>query len=162
MTYDEKLRLIKELTQYKTKFTESKDFAEFIVDCKLFLNPQSYGSKIERRWIKDRGYKKVKSTLNRGDYKDGNKWVEFKVSFESQGKWFLLQIRPYQKIDRYDILLIDKDMKPTIYKISKDKMKELVDKFGDVCHGTKMSNQDNINLEYRITLTNDIIQNHIQ
>lgn len=160
MTYDEKLRLIKELTQQKTKFIESKDFSEFIIDCKLFLNPQSYGSKIEKRWIKDNGYKKVKSTLNRGDYQDGDEWVEFKVSFESQGKWFLLQIRPYQDIDRYDILLIDADMKPTIYKLSKEKMKELVDKFGDVCHGTKMSNQDNTNLEYRITLTKEIIQTH--
>ena len=93
-------------------------------------------------------------------YVDGDEWVEFKVSFESQGKWFLLQIRPYQDIDRYDILLIDADMKPTIYKLSKEKMKELVDKFGDVCHGTKMSNQDNTNLEYRITLTREIIQTH--
>jgi hypothetical protein len=160
MTYDEKLRLIKELTQQKTKFIESKDFSEFIIDCKLFLNPQSYGSKIEKRWIKDNGYKKVKSTLNRGDYQDGDEWVEFKVSFESQGRWFLLQIRPYQDIDRYDILLIDADMKPTIYKLSKDKMKELVDKFGDVCHGTKTSNQNNTNLEYRITLTKEIIQTH--
>lgn len=161
MTYEDKLTLIKELTKKKKHFTESRNFSEFIIDCKLFLNPQSYGSKIEKRWVRDNGYKKVPSSLNRGDYRDGEEWVEFKASFESNGRWFLLQIRPYQEIDRYDILLIDENMNPTLYKVSKDKMQDLVNKFGAVCHGNKLSNQDNTNLEYRMTLTKDIIQTHL-
>ena len=47
------------------------------------------------------------------------------------------------------ILLIDKDFNYTLYSIPKDEMTKLE---LEVCHGTKNSNKDNQNIEYRYTI----------
>ena len=153
----EKKNLLKVLEEAKKNFVEPDDFEDFLVSCKLFLNPQSYGTKIQNRWRKDNGYKKVNSSLNLGDYKDESMYVEFKVSYISNNQWTIIQIRPYQKIQRYDIMLIDEDYKDKLYKIPKDKMNILIDKYGDVAHGTKGSNLNNKNLEYRMTIKKNML-----
>tara|TARA_Y100000592_G_scaffold21159_1_gene32550 strand:- start:1491 stop:2045 length:555 start_codon:yes stop_codon:yes gene_type:complete len=156
----DKISFLKEQEHKKKYLVPSDDFEEFLIDCKMYFNSQSYGPKIEKRWREINKYKKIKSTENRGDYKDGSEYTEFKVSYFSEGKWSLLQLRPYQSVDRYDILLAElgnTNMKYTIYKIPKDKMKYLIDKYGEVAHGTKRSNSDNKNLEYRITIKKNML-----
>ena len=150
--------MLKSLDEAKKSFVEPEDFEDFLISCKLFLNPQSYGIKIQNRWRTDNGYEKVNSSLNLGDYKDGDMYVEFKVSYIStNNNWSIIQIRPHQKIQRYDIMLVDSDYKYNLYKIPKNKMDIFVDKYGEIAHGTKSSNLDNKNLEYRITIKKNML-----
>jgi hypothetical protein len=153
-TKKEKKQLLEHLSKCEKdlKNNEPEDFEDFLICCKLFTNPQSYGTKIQNRWIRDNGYHKVNSSKNCGDYKDMDSYVEFKVSYFSNNKWTLLQLRPYQKIDRYDIMLIDKNYKYELYEIPKKQMDRLLKQYGDVAHGTKDSNIENKNLEYRISI----------
>ena len=132
-TKSEKKNLLKSLDEAKKSFVEPEDFEDFLISCKLFLNPQSYGIKIQNRWRTDNGYEKVNSSLNLGDYKDGDMYVEFKVSYIStNNNWSIIQIRPHQKIQRYDIMLVDSDYKYNLYKIPKNKMDIFVDKYGEI------------------------------
>ena len=156
----DKISFLKEQEHKKKYLVPSDDFEEFLIDCKIYLNSQSYGIKIQNRWREINKYKKVKSSEDRGDYKDGSTYAEFKVSYFSDGKWSLLQLRPYQPVDRYDILLVElgnTNMNYTIYKIPKDKMKYLIDRYGETAHGTKQSNLDNNNIEYRITIKKNML-----
>ena len=98
----QKLDLLKELKYKGENFVEPEDFQEFLIDCKLYLKPSSYGTRIQNRWRTDHNYKSVKSSEDSGDYKDSDEYVEFKVSYVSKGEWFLVQLRPYQNINRYD------------------------------------------------------------
>ena len=152
LTIDDKITLLEFIDRQKKNFQEPNDFREFLIHCKLVLNPQSYGAKIQKRWIKDNLYTSVSSSENRGDYKEGTSFVEFKVSYQSNEGWTLLQLRPYQDIERYDILLVDKKYNYRLYKIPKEIMENLIEKYGGHCHGTKVSNMDNKNIEYRMDI----------
>tara|TARA_R110002012_G_scaffold48512_6_gene126273 strand:- start:1374 stop:1931 length:558 start_codon:yes stop_codon:yes gene_type:complete len=160
-TKKEKKQLLEYLSKGEKdlKNNEPKDFEDFLICCKLFTKPQSYGTKIQNRWIKDNGYHKINSSKNRGDYKDINLYVEFKVSYFLDNQWNLLQLRPYQKIDRYDIMLIDKNYKYKLYQIPKKQMDRLLKEYGYVAHGTKDSNIENKNLEYRISIKENMLLN---
>jgi|TARA_R110000824_G_scaffold76510_1_gene193860 hypothetical protein len=157
LTILEKINLLESLEWQKKHFQEPIAFRDFIIDCKLYLNPQSYGTKIQNRWKTINKYKSLNSSVNRGDYKDNTTYVEFKVSYLSDNKWSLLQLRPYQKIDRYDIMLIDHKFNYTLYAIPNTKMKLMIDKYGDAAHGTKDSNLNNKNIEYRMTIRNHML-----
>lgn len=158
-SFEDKLKLLEVIKHNKDNFKESNSFREFLVDCKLFCTPSSYGSKIETRWIKDNQYVKVPRTEDRGDYIDTttNESVEFKVSYkQSKGIWSFLQFRPYQNIDRYDLLCIHDDMSHTLYRIPKDVMISVIKQSGDFAHGTIDRAMDNTNIEYRLTFTPNI------
>ena len=157
LSSSDKISLLESIEQKKRNFKESTNFKDFIIDCKLYLNPQSYGTKIQNRWRAVNKYNSVKSNKNRGDYKDGLEYVEFKVSYLSDKKWSLLQLRPYQKLDRYDVMLIDSKFNYTLYKIPKDKMKSMIFKYASPAHGTKVSNSVNENIEYRMDIKHDML-----
>ena len=150
LTIDDKVTLLEFINRQKKNFQEPNDFREFLIECKLILNPQSYGARIQNRWIRDHLYEPVSSSLNLGDYTDSSLYVEFKCSYISNDGWTLLQLRPYQSIHRYDILLIDDKYNHTLYKIPKESMEDLIKKYGGACHGTKDSNILNTNIEYRM------------
>ena len=159
MNLDQKIQLLNDIRYHKSSFQEKNDFREFLVDCKLYLNPSGYGTKIENRWILENGYEKLSNKLGRGDYKDGIDFVEFKVSYKSNEKYTFLQFRPFQDIDRYDLMMVDYNMNYSIYKIPKNIMIKLIEESADVCHGTKEHNILNKNLEYRITMNDILITN---
>ena len=158
LTISDKINLLESIERKKRNFKEPTDFKDFIIDCKLYLNPQSYGTKIQNRWKTINKYLTVSAYLNRGDYKDDKEYVEFKVSYlSSDNKWSLLQLRPYQKLDRYDVMLIDGKFNYTLYKIPKDKMKSMILKYASAAHGTKDSNLLNENIEYRMDVKYDML-----
>lgn len=155
-----KLKLLEEIESTRCNFRESTDFNHFLLDCKLYLNPSSYGKKIENRWIRENLYKKISKNLDRGDYVDGDKYVEFKVSYKSRNTnntWSFLQIRPYQMIDRYDLMIIDYKMNYSVYSVPTIEMKKILGLYGEACHGTLKSNMNNDNIEYRITVRENML-----
>jgi hypothetical protein len=157
MNLEQKVELLNDIRYKKSNFQENNDFKEFLADCKLYLNPSGYGTRIENRWISDNGYKKINKTLGRGDYKDDNEFVEFKVSYKSNEKYTFLQFRPFQNVDRYDLMMVDYKMNYSIYQIPKNNMIEILQNSNEVCHGTKEHNILNENLEYRITMDSSLI-----
>ena len=159
MNLEQKVELLNDIRYKKSNFQEHNNFKEFLADCKLYLNPSGYGARIESRWILDNGYEKIKSTLGKGDYKDGNEFVEFKVSYKSKDeKYNFLQFRPFQDVNRYDLMMIDYDMNYSIYQIPKNDMVEILENSSTVCHGTKEHNILNENLEYRITIDSSLLK----
>ena len=154
MTKREKVNLVNKLRKSKRNFKESSDFQEFLIDCYLFLGPSAYGSRIEKRWIKEMGYKKM-STYNRGDYMDGDEYVEFKASYESFDRYTFLHIRPHEDVDRYDLFTVDKKFKHNVYSIPKEKIGDFIHNkklLGGVCNGTSEANENNQTVEYRFTI----------
>ena len=152
-----KIRILEYIERNKNTFPKTGDFKTFLINTKFFTNPQSYGIQIQNKWMRMFGYKSIAKSKNRGDYKDTDEYVEFKVSYLSNNTWSIVQLRPYQDVDRYDIMLIDNKYNHILYKIPSDKMKSLIDKYGDVAHGTKESNSDNKNIEYRITIKKNML-----
>jgi len=157
MNLEQKVELLNDIRHKKSNFQENNDFKEFLADCKLYLNPSGYGTRIENRWILDNGYETIHKTLGRGDYKDGNEFVEFKVSYKSNEKYTFLQFRPFQNINRYDLMMVDYNMDYSIYQIPKSDMVKILENSNEVCHGTKEHNILNENLEYRITMDSSLI-----
>tara|TARA_Y100001937_G_scaffold24256_1_gene34906 strand:- start:803 stop:1348 length:546 start_codon:yes stop_codon:yes gene_type:complete len=148
-TLEQKIEITKERRRMRKKFVESPDFRTFLVDCYLYLNPSSYGTRIQERFRKDFGWEKVSALENRGDYKTIKDYVEFKVSYLGiANKYSLKQIRPWQELDRYHVMLVDSSFDYTIYDIPKHHMDELVYKYGSLCHGTSTTNLKNQKVEY--------------
>tara|TARA_R100000908_G_C3747510_1_gene142560 strand:+ start:1438 stop:1989 length:552 start_codon:yes stop_codon:yes gene_type:complete len=148
-TLEQKIQLTKERRSMRKNFVESTDFRTFLVDCYLYLNPSSYGTKIQERFRKDNGWGKVKASDNRGDYKTEKDYVEFKVSYLGvMDTYTLKHIRPWQELDRYHVVLIDSSFDYTIYDIPKNDMNEFVHKYGSACNGTSTANSKNEKVEY--------------
>lgn len=128
-----------------------------------FLNPQSYGSRIENRIAKDCDLQKVASSEGCGDFldKDGNYW-EAKVSLVTQSNpnLNLVQIRPWQNLAGYICVAFDirdtENFKYYMFKLSHDEMIEEMKLCNMVAaHGTKKANLDNSNIEFRGSLPVD-------
>ena len=149
LTNEQKLQFTKERMKMRKNFFESPDFRTFLIDCYTYLNPSSYGTKIQERFRKDNGWSKVKASENRGDYKTEKGYVEFKVSYlGAMNTYTLKHIRPWQELDRYHVLLIDSQCDYTIYDIPKNDMNEFIDKYGKPCNGTSTANAKNQKVEY--------------
>jgi len=157
MNLEDKLELLNDIRYKKLNFQENNNFKEFLADCKLYLNPSGYGTRIENRWILNNGYEKINKTLGKGDYKDGSDFVEFKVSYKSNEKYTFLQFRRFQNVNRYDLMTVDYNMDYSVYQIPKNDMITLLEDSNEVCHGTKEHNILNENLEYRITIDSSLI-----
>ena len=56
-------------------------------------------------------------------------------------------------------MLIDKNYKYKLYQIPKKQMDRLLKEYGYVAHGTKDSNIENKNLEYRISIKENMLLN---
>jgi hypothetical protein len=123
-----------------------------------FLAPQAYGSRIEKRIIKENKLEKVSSAKGLGDFIDsmGDYW-EVKVSLvtHADSKIDIVQIRPWQQV-KYMLVAFDLFNKPNtsyVFHLSKaDMERELKLLKATSAHGTKQANKGNANVEYRFSL----------
>lgn len=134
---------------------------EFIKHMSL-LNPQSYGSRIERRIIRDSQNKKVNSSLGRGDMvSGGNSYYEIKNSIitDTNNGLNIVQVRLWQKIDYYLCIAYDlrdlANFKSYIFLLTHDEMVEQCRYQANAAHGTTHANIDNTNVEMRFSIPID-------
>lgn len=131
------------------------DFAKAM----LCLNPQSYGSRVDKRLSEILGLLPT-NDQDRGDRKSINgKYLEWKGSFftSSNTALNLVQIRPWQNIDyiyyAFDMRSLN-DIKMQLFYLTKNQMdSELVK--ASSAHGTKESNKDNKNKELALRIEAD-------
>ena len=156
----------------KNEVPEISDFTTFLAACFYMCNPGSYGSKIQNRIMEDYSFKTVDKELNSGDFKvtemtkfslfkfDVGDKIEFKVSYLTKDNyWNLLQLRPYQSFKYYVFLLINpfEKCKYEWFIIDKNEFGEVFPKLGG-CHGTKESNEENKNKNYRLTVNKKVYE----
>lgn len=133
---------------------EYEDSGDFIRDCFLNKTPQSYGPNIQKRIIIKNGMIKRKHSAD-GDIIDtDNRIKEIKASISCEGRFNIVQIRPHQ--DFYSYLLFffeiieDGEVNKHIFEIPKNDIMSFHGIGG--AHGTKESNTNNKNVEYRVTI----------
>lgn len=118
------------------------------------VSSQSYGPMMERLYIDQHGFDKVPSSLDRGDFKAGNKDVygEYKFTYSPEHKrqaYNFVQIRPWQEITGYVFEVYSDIGGFKRFNISKRDMNTLLGKYGHLAHGTKGTNR-NKKKEYAI------------
>ena len=112
--------------------------------------PQSYGPKMEKFFIKKHGMQKVASSLDRGDFKNDNEnYYEHKFSYIKEQKFNFVQIRPWQDLKGYALEVLREGSFSQFYITKKD-MNRLLEKYGNMAHGTKKAVSLNINKEYAL------------
>ena len=165
MSIEEKFKLLDLQECGKHSISTTQPFSNFLLDCKLFLSPSAYGKRIEKRWIEDHRYKKINEKTGIGDYTHSSKVVEFKTSYMSdsnkRGKlvWRILQIRTHQKIDRYDLLLIQREKKGFKYfevRIPAKVMHTLACDYGSATHN------GNFDTGYSLTITKAMLEDKLK
>ena len=138
----------------------SCDWEEFILLMSL-KNPQSYGSLIQNRIIKELNGQKVKPSLNRGDILLDNDYHEIKASIltPTNNVMNLVQIRLWQEINGYYCFAFDIRTKNKFdifqYYLSHDQMFEEVKLLGSSAHGTKIVTAENTHNEKAIRINID-------
>jgi len=127
---------------------------EFIKGMSL-LNPQSYGSRIEKRIMHDvQGYK-IKASENKGDIGLNGKNVEVKVSLLNSvnDSLNMVQVRLFHDVDYYLCVAYDmRDIstyKKYVFLLTHDQMAHEC-KRAHAAHGTKSVNELNENVELRL------------
>lgn len=155
------LDLLKEQTKIKKQQKlENPDnyinWDEFVLLCYNTRTPQSYGALIEKRIIKNNGFRKLKSELNIDAEENGlNKEIKISISADDDQPTFnIVQIRPHADISSYLIWFIEIDKNCMIlnhtYEVPKEDMMKIPGIGG--AHGTKISNVNQKNVEYRVTV----------
>jgi hypothetical protein len=123
------------------------------------LTPQSYGCRVQDRVIKQLGFKHIGSKKDSGDCEDsfGDRWeIKCSIINTSNDCLNLVQIRPWQDIKGYIVVVFDTRIDPTeiqVYRLDINQMK----KECELCnassaHGTKKANVNNINVELRFSI----------
>jgi hypothetical protein len=157
---DETLKIRKEIRDLGTK---NKKYG-FDLPIKLFLklmhcffSPQSYGTRIQNRFICDFGLKSVPAKKDKGDVKNkNNKHGELKCSYRStENKFSFVQIRPYQKCDFYLFTAIDNldDYKEYHLCILKKDIDDVLKRLKATnCHGVSENKKDTTRNELRFSV----------
>lgn len=159
-------KMAEERAKDKNKVEDGLTFDNFLAACYVKCSSQSYGPKIEKRIVKEYGFKKIPSKKGEGDllstkitnfpifnFGEGKK-LELKVSYLSSDKsWNLIQLRPYETFDFYVFLLINPYDKCEFewFIIKKEDVNNDNFKMNSI-HGTKKSNLENKNIEYKINV----------
>lgn len=139
-----------------------KDWDEFLLHCAL-LNPQSYGAIIERKFRDVNKLKKIPANKNKGDAfnpRDGKNY-EIKASYSgNDGSYNLVQIRPWQNVDYYILLIDIKDEKviKKLFVLTHEEMLNEVELLGGTAHGTTSIITEDVHVEKRITLVQKDIE----
>lgn len=122
-----------------------------------FLNPQSYGFRIENRLRNQLDAIRNSVNTNNGDFKD-QKGVNYEcktsVLLKSDSKVNLVQIRPWQNADYYCVFfdMRNNGFTPYCFKLTAEEMKEELSLTGATpAHGTYSANRANKNIEYRFS-----------
>lgn len=131
---------------------------EFFILGISFLNAQSYGSRIQNRFIKHFNFKKVKSKDNNGDLiNNQNQSFEFKASILTQTNTYLnlVQLRPWQDVSYYCFAfdIRNQQFKGYLFELTKQEMIDEMKKIkATSAHGTQYALKDNLNIEFRMSL----------
>lgn len=124
---------------------------QFVLHCYAFLNPQAYGSQIQKRFINVNNLQHVPSTVGRGDCIENSSFKEIKSSISAEGEFSIVQIRPHHNLKSYLLLF---------FKICDDGEVEnyFFDVPSDILYSMKLSNahgkkeSKNLEKEYRMTV----------
>ena len=159
-------KMAEDRARTKNQVENGLDFNTFLAACYVKCSTQSYGPKIEKRVLTDYGFKKIPSKRGEGDllstantklsgfrFKEGDR-SELKVSYLSSDKsWNLIQIRPFETFEYYMFLLINPydGCKSEWFILHKMDVTDQNFKMSAI-HGTKKSNSENKNIEYKITV----------
>lgn len=126
---------------------------DFICQCYVNLNPNSYGTHIQEYLRQSLNAWDVPAYEERGDFQVGDKYFEVKASYLSQKNslYNLTHLRTWQQINYYLCCFIDCDdeFKPYFYVIDKNILGKM--KLGFM-NGTPKSNVNNVNVEMRATV----------
>lgn len=157
---------IKKILERRYQISKNKKWGfdleekEFIKGMTL-LNPQSYGSRIEKYIQTKLNWGKVKASLNQGDLmSDTNKKLELKVSIltSNNNNLNLVQIRLFHDVDYYLCMAYDlrnlPEYKRYMFLLTHDEM-EFETQNASAAHGTQHSNLLNENIELRMSLPID-------
>jgi hypothetical protein len=124
----------------------------FIAIMRMF-NPQSYGSRIEKRIIHDGGFISV-AGKDKGDCRDGlGDHYEVKASIITNYNPVLnlVQLRPWQDIKGYLCIAFDVRVEPMgieVYRLDINQMKSECELLhATSAHGTQEANRNNENIE---------------
>jgi hypothetical protein len=150
---------------------------DFLARCFCEMSSQKYSAVIENKIREECGLKKIPNYEDKGDfistreYQNRNYYpfleflttgvtVELKVSFKSKGNdgkpyWNLVQLRPYENFDYYLFLFIDPEngCDWEWFLLKKDDVSNQNFTISGA-HGTKQSNANNLNVEYRMSVSN--------
>jgi len=121
----------------------------------MLLTTQSQGARIQNYIIKEKGWKKIPSSLDRGDIINENgEYFEIKTSIITSSNPYvnIVQIRLWQKINGYYVFVIDatNNYETTQFTLSKSDMINEVKQIGSLSHGTANANKLNTNKEQSI------------
>ena len=118
------------------------------------LSTQARSSLWENYFRIKNKFERVKKNENKGDLKKDEKYYEYKISFNDQINFRLIQIRIWQECDYiFQFLTLEKVY--TFYLNKNDMKKELELCKATVAHGTKKSNLNNENIELTLTITKE-------
>ena len=152
-------QILKEMVIQKIKAKKENvelysDPEDFILNCYLNRTPQSYGALIEKRIIKKNNLKKLKAKYNIGDAEENKKNKEIKVSISDNDIFNIVQIRPHADIFSYIIWFFEitniGEVQFYCFEIPKKDIMT-IDGLGGA-HGTKESNKEQKNIEYRVSI----------
>jgi hypothetical protein len=144
------------------KWMSKCDWEEFILLMSL-KTPQSYGSLIQNRIIKQLKGEKVKASLNKGDILINKNYCEIKSSIltHSNNVLNLVQIRPWQELSGYFCFAFDirytRIFNIHQYFLTHGQMMQELSILGQSAHGTKVVTAKNTHNEkaIRINVSND-------
>lgn len=128
---------IRTAAQRNPRFGFDKPWKQF-ARLMLLLNPQSYGSRMQRYFAEWYGWPTISQREDAGDVWDHGERVEVKVSFitASNTKANFLQIRPWQQIGGYRCFVVDADFTIWRFDLTKTQMAAELRLIGEYAHGT--------------------------
>lgn len=158
--WDEFLKLrdeVKRVIRENEAELDQLDLVDFLKFLFVFFNPQSYGSKIEKRIIKEFWLEKVPASEDRWDFKSQTgKYGEIKSSYlDSEWRFHFVQIRPYQNNDFYLLVVVlpALNFEITYLLVSKDKLDGLLENVkANNCHWVKKNKDEEEHIELRFSV----------
>ena len=152
-------KLLKEVISFKDKVSSKRDNdvtvqirdayemgdPDTVLDFYFsIVSSQSYGPKMEKFYISQCGFEKVSSKLDRGDFKTHKDvYGEYKFTYSPEYKshsYNFVQIRPWQDIAGY-VFEVYSDVEGfQRLNITKEDLKVVLEKYGQLAHGTKETN----------------------
>lgn len=150
------LQAAKEKRDSNKKIDYRVNLHEFICQCYVKLNPNSYGFYMEDAITKILRATKMKASDGLGDISIAGKYYEVKTSYLTQSgdSYNITHIRPWQNINYYLLCFIDcdNDFTPHFYVINKNIINMMKLSY---MNGTPNSNMDNLNIELRASVKID-------
>ena len=150
------LQAAKDKRASNKKIDYNVNLQEFICQCYVKLNPNSYGFYMEDAITKILRATKMKASDGLGDISIAGKYYEVKTSYLTQSgdSYNITHIRPWQNINYYLLCFIDcdNDFTPHFYVINKNIINMMKLSY---MNGTPNSNMDNLNIELRASVKID-------